>query len=189
MRDIAIKAWASANIDIRAISEAQAYDLAHRIDERASRQMVPLYAWLRTHATDADSARISVAISYDGAVRPGIDLTLEDGAVRIAICPWAEGRILAIVTDAFQDWVRQLSRVPLLTEAQRREMVLEFVGAHPRCTVREVIAALGGKGMARITVSRCIRSLIGDGVLDVHVARNPLGGGSRHELTIHEEST
>lgn len=185
MRDRAINAWTSACIDARAITEAQAHDLTHRIDEKASRALVPLYAWLQRHTATKDSARLTVALSYDGAVRPGIDITMEGGAVRISICPWADGRILAIVTDAFSDWVRQLRRVPLLTDADRRALIIGYVREHPGCSIRQVIFGLSGQGMAKMTVQRHLNTLIGDGAILAEVRVSP-GNTVSYSLTVKE---
>lgn len=187
MRDKALRAWERAGIDPSRITERDAYILTHGIDHRAQRRAIPLYAWLRAYDSTPSRVRIRIAITYDGAVREGIEIIQEKGTTEVVLCPWASDREAEIITEAFVAWLDHLRRVPLLNDTERRALIVSYIEAHPGCTAGEVTRALTGRGMAKATMQRCLNSLIGDGIVDVTVAQTA-NRCSCHRLTLHEES-
>jgi hypothetical protein len=168
------------------LSEQDAYTLSHHIDARAERAHINLYAWVRRAIWETEGMSMQVDVSYEGEVRTGIHISSKEGRSQIVIAPWAPPAILDILCDALDDWMRRIRRTPLLSDSQRRQVVLDYIRLHPGCTIRDVSDALVDRGLAKMTCQRCINRLIGDGTVDVKVLRNVCGGGSRHHLTVHE---
>ena len=69
-----------------------------------------------------------------------------------------------------------------LDEDQRRQIILDYIAAHPRCHVREVIAAVK-PSMATHTAFRCLNRLEGDGSVCVEIVVTK-GGRKSYELEV-----
>lgn len=69
-----------------------------------------------------------------------------------------------------------------MDDAQRRQVILDYIEKHPRCHVREVIAGVR-PWMASQTAFRCLSRLQGDGSVCVEVIITA-GGKRLFELEV-----